>query len=36
MLNPSTQPSIDRRDEIVLAIIALLIPLATLPAMLGL
>ncbi len=26
----------DRRDEIILAIIALLIPLATLPAMLGL
>jgi len=25
----------DRRDEIMLAIIALLIPLATLPAMLG-
>ncbi len=28
--------SIDRRDEIVLAVIALLIPLATLPALLGL
>jgi hypothetical protein len=27
---------IDRRDEIMLAIITLLIPLATLPAMLGL
>jgi hypothetical protein len=29
-------PTTDRRDEIVLAIIALFIPLVTLPAMLGL
>ena len=29
-------PNLDRRDEIMLAVIALLIPLATLPAMLGL
>ncbi len=36
MFEPSNKPSIDRRDEIVLAIVALLIPLATLPAMLGL
>ncbi len=27
--------SIDRRDEVILTIIALLIPLATFPAMLG-
>jgi len=27
---------IDRRDEIVLALVALLIPLATLPSMVGL
>ena len=31
-----THQIIDRRDEIMLVIIALLIPLATLPAMLGL
>ena len=36
MLDRNNRQSIDRRDEIVLAIIALLIPLATLPAMLGL
>jgi hypothetical protein len=36
MWNRNRPPSIDRRDEIVLAIIAVLIPLATLPAMLGL
>ena len=36
MLDPKNRPSIDRRDEIVLAVIALLIPLATLPAMFGL
>ena len=36
MSNQKTPPSIDRRDEIMLAIIALLIPLSTLPAMLGL
>ena len=36
MWNRSRPPSIDRRDEIVLAIIAVLIPLTTLPAMLGL
>jgi hypothetical protein len=35
MLNRNRPPSIDRRDEIMLVIIALLIPLATLPAMLG-
>lgn len=35
MLNLNTKSRIDRRDEIALAIIALLIPLATLPAMLG-
>ena len=36
MLNPVTLQIIDRRDEIMLAILTLLIPLATLPAMLGL
>jgi|GEM_PF-2439370 len=36
MFSRNNTPSIDRRDEIVLAVIALLIPLATLPAMLGL
>ena len=35
MLNRNTR-NFDRRDEIILAIIALVIPLATLPAMLGL
>jgi len=36
MFRQENSPSTDRRDEIVIAIIALLIPLATLPAMLGL
>ncbi len=36
MFSHKNTPNIDRRDEIVLAIITLLIPLATLPAMLGL
>ncbi len=36
MFSRKHTPSTDRRDEIMLAIIALLIPLATLPAMLGL
>jgi len=36
MSSRKNTPNTDRRDEIVLAIIALLIPLATLPAMLGL
>ena len=36
MLKPIEPANFDRRDEILLAIIALLIPLATLPAMLGL
>jgi hypothetical protein len=36
MLGFITLQNTDRRDEIMLAIIALLIPLATLPAMLGL
>ena len=36
MLNLNTKSSTDRRDEVVIAIIALLIPLATLPAMIGL
>ena len=36
MFDRKTTSNIDRRDEIVLIIIALLIPLATLPAMLGL
>jgi hypothetical protein len=35
MLNLKTG-NFDRRDEIILAIIALVIPLATLPAMIGL
>jgi len=35
MLDIFKNVSIDRRDEIVLAVIAVLIPLATLPAMLG-
>ena len=36
MRNLITLQIIDRRDEIMLAVIALLIPLATLQAMLGL
>ena len=36
MFSRKNTPNTDRRDEIVLAVIALLIPLATLPAMLGL
>jgi len=36
MFSRKNTPNIDRRDEIVLAIIALLVPLVTLPAMLGL
>ncbi len=36
MFRRKNTSSTDRRDEIMLAIIALLIPLATLPAMLGL
>jgi len=36
MLDRNNRQSIDRRDEIVLAVLALLIPLATIPAMLGL
>jgi len=36
MLNLNSKARTDRRDEIVLAVIAVLIPLATLPAMLGL
>ena len=36
MWNLITLQIIDRRDEIMLAVIALLIPLATLQAMLGL
>ncbi len=36
MFERTNPPSIDRRDEIVLALTALLTPLATLPAMLGL
>ena len=36
MFGRKTTSNIDRRDEIVLAIIALLIPLTTLPTMLGL
>ncbi len=36
MFRRNNTPSTDRRDEVVLAVIALLIPLATLPAMLGL
>jgi hypothetical protein len=35
MFTKSTPSSIDRRDEIVLVIIALLVPLVTLPALLG-
>lgn len=35
MLDRNTR-NFDRRDEIIVAIIALVIPLATLPAMLGL
>ncbi len=36
MLYHWNSPNIDRRDEIVLAIVALLIPLTTFPAMIGL
>jgi hypothetical protein len=36
MFSHKNTPNTDRRDEILLAVIALLIPLATLPAMLGL
>ncbi len=35
MLNRKNQANFDRRDEVLLTIIALLIPLATIPAMLG-
>ena len=35
MYRRKNTPNLDRRDEIVLAIIVLLIPLASLPAMLG-
>ena len=35
MLNVNTKSRIDRRDEFVLAVVAVLIPLVTLPAMLG-
>ena len=35
MMTPEFKGRIDRRDEWVLTIVALLIPLATLPAMLG-
>ena len=35
MMAPEFKGRIDRRDELVLTIVALLIPLATLPAMLG-
>lgn len=35
MLGIFKNVSIDRREEIVLVIIAVLVPLATLPAMLG-
>ena len=35
MFRRKNTPNLDRRDEIMLAVIALLIPLATLPAMLG-
>ena len=36
MFRRKNTPNLDRRDEIMIAVIALLIPLATLPAMLGL
>jgi len=36
MNRQTRKANIDRRDEIVLVAIALLIPLATLPAMIGL
>ena len=36
MLNRRETKGFDRRDEILVAVIALMIPLATLPAMLGL
>jgi hypothetical protein len=36
MSHTTTVQMTDRRDEIIIAIIALFIPLATLPAMLGL
>ena len=35
MLDIFRNVSIDRREEIVLGVIAVLVPLATLPAMLG-
>jgi hypothetical protein len=35
MLSRKNTPNTDRRDEILLVVLALLIPLATLPAMLG-
>lgn len=35
MLKIFKQVGIDRREEIVLVVIALLVPVATLPAMLG-
>ena len=36
MFDRKTRSNFDRRDEIVLELVALLIPLATLPALLGL
>lgn len=36
MLNRKIQERFDRRDEILLTVIALLIPLTTLPVLLGL
>jgi len=36
MFSRKNTPNTDRRDEILLAVIALLVPLVTLPAMLGL
>ena len=36
MYRRKNTPNLDRRDEIVITVIVLLIPLVTLPAMLGL
>ena len=35
MLKPNRTSLLDRRDEMIMAMIAIMIPLATLPAMIG-
>ncbi len=35
MLNLTRTTMLDRRDEVIMAVVAIMIPLATLPAMIG-